>query len=110
MPPEAAAMHAECGALEVPEFDGRTKQARLVLDARRQLELRLGPNPTFEARQAGNAALRLMAQIADLDRKRAEKGPLNPTELELLLRLENGLARSLGRLERFAPVGARAGA
>lgn len=90
--------------LAVPMLDGRTREARATAMMKAELELRLGPAPSFEARQVAEQILRTSLDIGLIERKRHERGTLGSRDHELLVRRENALARLLERLERLAPL------
>lgn len=97
-------MNARCQQLAIPMLDGRTREARASAAMRADLQRRLGPTPSFEARQVAEQILRTTVDIGLLERKRHDQGPLGSRDHELLVRRENALARLLERLERLAPA------
>lgn len=86
--------------IELPRIDGRSRVGRSLLSAGHELERRLGPNPSIEARSAAGQILRAMHALALLDRKRAQTGALSDFDAEIQVRHENALARAWKRLER----------
>lgn len=96
-------MSTSCQPLAVPLMDRRTREARSLAAQRVELQRRLGPSPSFEARQIAEQILRTSLDIWLIQRKRHERGELGSRDHELLMRRENALARLLERLERLAP-------
>jgi hypothetical protein len=83
--------------LTMPPTDGRTREARALAMLRAELQLRLGEEPSFEARQVAEQILRTSHDISLLERQRHE-GTLSSRDHEILIRRENALARLLDRL------------
>ena len=87
------------GVLRMPMGDRRLHDWQAVDKLRVTMETRLGPLPSFALVQAGETILRLRFEIALLERRRDQQGALSAFDSELLMRLENGLARALRRWE-----------
>jgi hypothetical protein len=84
-----------------PLINSNTREARIVAAFRRELEDRLGPSPSFVLRQIAEQLVRTRLAIALLERKRADAGPLNEFDAEMLGRQENSLSRGLLKIERW---------
>jgi len=100
---DAFPTHARSTGLVLPMLDGRTREFKILNGARAELEARLGPASSFEARQLAEQILRHRHDIAILERRRGDAGLLSERDAALKQRAENALSRALARLERMVP-------
>jgi len=87
-----------------PNINSSTREGRMLKATRLELDRRIGPTPSFEARELADQILRAKREIALVERKRIDAGALSEIERELMMRHENALSRALRRLERLAPL------
>lgn len=87
-----------------PRFNSATRDGRMLAATKRELQSRLGPSPSFEAREVADQIIRAKLDIAELERKRVIDGGLSTLDRETLIRRENALTRAMLCLERLAPL------
>lgn len=84
------------------KLDGRTKEARLVRQVRRDLLAQVGGNPTAVQRALIERAVQLHLQVANMDRRTAEGRAMTDLDSRTYLAWSNSLVRTLRELARTA--------
>ena len=79
-------------------LDGRTREARMLDDVRRELLRQVGANPSPTVRRLVEQVAQLSLQAALVERRFAEKGEITDAERWLYANLCNSQAKLLGLL------------
>ena len=88
--------HSAAGKLA--KLDGRTREARLMRDTRRELVAHCGGSPSATQRQMIEQAVQLTLRLALMDAHFSDTGELTATDSKAYLGWSNALVRLLARL------------